>query len=84
MSHEPTQPSPTAVRCRRATPAHRPRRPGAPVPVASGRSHRRARSGGILNLLLIGAAIVAIGGVAFAIGRSTAPADALTQVGAFP
>ncbi len=32
----------------------------------------------------LGAAIVAIGGVAFAIGRSTAPASALTQVGAFP
>jgi hypothetical protein len=44
----------------------------------------RTRSGGILNLLLIGAAIVAIGGVAFAIGRSTAPANALTQVGAIP
>ena len=43
----------------------------------------RARSGGILNLLLIGAAIVAIGGVAFAVGRSTAPAAAFQRAGAF-
>lgn len=42
----------------------------------------RAKSGGILNLLLIGAAIVAIGGVAFAIGRSTAPAGTVQGLGA--
>jgi hypothetical protein len=41
----------------------------------------RTRSGGILNLLLIGAAVVAIGGVAFAVGRSTAPASAFQRAG---
>ena len=35
----------------------------------------------MLNLLLIGAAILAVGGVAFAIGRSTAPASAFPGVG---
>lgn len=70
MSVEPTQPSMPAT-------------PGpSPVPVVA--VAPRGRSGGILNLLLIGAAIVAIGGVAFAVGRMTAPANALTQVGAFP
>lgn len=73
MSLESTQPSVPAT-------------PGGPgpgsVPVVA--AAPRARSGGILNLLLIGATIVAIGGVAFAIGRSTAPGNALTQVGAFP
>ncbi len=39
----------------------------------------RAKSGGILNLLLVGAAIIAIGGVAFAIGRATAPANAFQR-----
>jgi hypothetical protein len=52
-----------------------------PVPVVA--VAPRARSGGILNLLLIGAAIVAIGGVAFAVGRSTAPAVAFQPAGAF-
>ena len=42
---------------------------------------RRAKSGGILNLLLIGAAILAVGGVAFAVGRSTAPVAAATGRG---
>ena len=45
---------------------------GAPpgLPSLRSRPHRRrASSGGVLNLLLIGAAIVAIGGVAFAVGR---------------
>ena len=41
----------------------------------------RAKSGGVLNLLLVGAAILAIGGVAFAVGRSTAPASAFPGVG---
>ena len=73
MSLESTQPSVPAT----------PGGPGpGPVPVVA--VAPRPRSGGVLNLLLIGAAIVAIGGVAFAFGRSTAPANALTQVGAFP
>ena len=41
----------------------------------------RRRSGGILNLLLIGAAILAIGGVAFAVGRSTAPVSPVGRFG---
>ena len=52
-----------------------------PVPVVTVSS--RPRSGRLLNLLLIGAAIVAVGGVAFAVGRSTAPASALPRFGAF-
>ena len=51
----------------------------APAPVVS--VPPRARSGGILNVLLVGAAIVAIGGVAFAIGRMTAPASAFPGAG---
>jgi hypothetical protein len=56
--------------------------PARPVPVVA--VAPRAKSGGILNLLLIGAAILAVGGVAFAIGRSSAPASAFQQVGAVP
>ncbi len=41
----------------------------------------RRRSGGVLNLLLIGAAILAIGGVAFAVGRSTAPTSPVGRFG---
>ena len=52
-----------------------------PVPVVTVSS--RPRSSRLLNLLLIGAAIVAVGGVAFAVGRSTAPASALPRFGAF-
>jgi hypothetical protein len=48
----------------------------APITVAP-----RRRSGGALNLLLVGAAMLAIGGVAFAIGRSTAPVSAFPGVG---
>jgi hypothetical protein len=43
----------------------------------------RTKSGAWLNILLGAAAVVAIGGVAFAIGRSTAP-TATVSVGAFP
>jgi len=52
-----------------------------PVPVVTASS--RPRSGRLLNLLLIGAAIIAVGGVAFAVGRSTAPAATLPRFGAF-
>jgi hypothetical protein len=48
--------------------------PASPLPTpASGTSTRR-RSSRILDLALAGAAVLAIGGVAFAIGRATAPA----------
>ena len=49
----------------------RPSRPPSTVAVAT-----RRRSAGWLNLLLGAAAILAVGGVAFAVGRSTAPAAA--------
>jgi hypothetical protein len=52
------------------------------VPVAK----RKGAGGGWLNVVLVIAAAVAIGGVAFAIGRSTAPASASTGngLGNFP
>ena len=53
--------------------------PVAPVVVAT----HKASSGRWLNLLLGAAAIIAVGGVAFAIGRSTAPAAAFAP-GTFP
>jgi Domain of unknown function (DUF5666) len=60
-----------------------PIQPGAPVPspVSVVAVAPRARSSGVLNLLLIGAAILAVGGVAFAIGRSSAPASGFRGVG---
>jgi hypothetical protein len=64
------------------SPAPAPSTPVAPVaPVVA--IAPRPKSGGLLNLLLIGAAILAIGGVAFAVGRSTAPASAFPGVGDF-
>ena len=65
MTLDPTQPIPSA-----ATPSV----PAAePVPT---RVTVRKRSSSVLNFLLIGAAAVAIGGVAFAAGRTTAPSAA--------
>ena len=60
-----------------------PSQPVAPVPSPSPvvAVAPRARSGGVLNLLLVGAAMLAIGGVAFALGRSSAPAAAFPGVG---
>jgi hypothetical protein len=60
-----------------------PTRPVAPMPSPAPvvAVAPRAKSGGVLNLLLVGAAILAIGGVAFAVGRSTAPASAFPGVG---
>ena len=57
--------------------------PAAPVAPVVAVAPRRT-SGGILNILLVGAAILAIGGVAFAIGRATAPAGTFQRAGAFP
>ncbi len=80
MTMDPTQP---VAPVPSPTDAARPRRTVAPVaPVAPVVAVApRAKSGGVLNLLLIGAAILAVGGVAFAIGRSTAPASAFPGVG---
>jgi len=70
---------PTHAVAPETSPSPAPSTPAAPVaPVAV---TPRPRSGGVLNLLLIGAAILAVGGVAFAIGRSTAPASAFPGVG---
>ena len=72
---QPVAPEPTAV----------PTTPVAPAPVtvaATPGPARTASSGGRwLNLLLVVAAAVAIGGIAFAIGRGTAPASASTGNG---
>ena len=52
-----------------------------PAPVVA----PKKKSGGVTNALLIGAAFVAIGGIAFAGGRATAPAAATTGFpGGFP
>jgi hypothetical protein len=72
MTTDPTQPvTPVTPQAPAPSPA--------PAPVVA--VAPRARTGGILNLLLIGAAILAVGGVAFAIGRTTAPASAFPGVG---
>lgn len=49
--------------------------PAAPLP-ASAAAPARRRSSRALDLALAGAAVLAIGGVAFAIGRATTPASA--------
>jgi hypothetical protein len=51
--------------------------PAAPLPAPAAAPARR-RSSRALDLALAGAAVLAIGGVAFAIGRATAPASAAT------
>jgi hypothetical protein len=81
MTMDPTQPAAPAT-----SPAPAPGAPSAPTapvaPVAPVMAVApRAKSGGVLNLLLVGAAILAVGGVAFAIGRSTAPASTFPLVG---
>ena len=51
---------------------------GIPAPAAAPVVTPKKRSGGMTNVLLVGAACVAIGGVAFAGGRATAPTAAAT------
>jgi hypothetical protein len=51
--------------------------PAAPAAATTSAGAARKRSAGWLNLLLGAAAVIAVGGVAFAIGRSTAPTDAI-------
>jgi hypothetical protein len=51
-------------------------------PVEFGGVQPRSRSSRILNLALVAAVVVAIGGVSFAVGRGTAPASAPTNFGA--
>jgi hypothetical protein len=77
MTMDPTEPVTPAVRPAPApaeSPSPAPAASPAPAPVVA--VAPRAKSSGVLNLLLIGAAVVAVGGVAFAIGRTTAPASA--------
>jgi hypothetical protein len=80
---QPGAPEPAAVPTTPVTPA--------PVTVAAtaGPARKTSSGGRWLNLVLVVAAAVAIGGVAFAIGRGTAPASASTGngpvfEGAFP
>ena len=73
--YQPVAPEPTTV----------PTTPVAPAPVTAaalpGPARKSSSGGRWLNLVLVVAATVAIGGVAFAIGRSTAPASAVTGNG---
>ncbi len=94
MSDDPTQPTPQPVTwsapAEPMLPATAPATPPQPSldpvrPTIS--TPRRSSSGRWLNLLLGVAAAVAIGGVAFAVGRSTAPtapAAGFRNGGAFP
>jgi hypothetical protein len=63
-----------------------PIQPAAPVPSPAPvvAVPPRSRSGGVLNILLIVAAALALGGVAFAVGRSTAPVTTLQGLGNGP
>jgi uncharacterized protein DUF5666 len=69
FDNEPTAPAPTA-----------PVPTTAPVPPTTAPANPvvmpKRRSNQLLDLALLGAAVIAIGGVAFAIGRGTAPAAA--------
>jgi hypothetical protein len=51
-----------------------PATPAGPLPAPVPPAPLRRRSSRIIDLALVGAAVIAIGGVAFAIGRATAPA----------
>jgi len=75
MTMDPTQPVTPVTPTTAVTPAAGP----APVPVVAVAS--RPKAVGILNALLVGAAVLAVAGVAFAIGRTTAPASAFPGVG---
>jgi Domain of unknown function (DUF5666) len=79
MTMDPTQPVTPVTPVTPATPPPVAGASPAPVPVVA--VAPRQKAGGILNLLLIGAAILAVGGVAFAIGRTTAPASAFPGIG---
>jgi Domain of unknown function (DUF5666) len=79
MTMDPTQPVTPATPATPVTPPAGPDLNPAPIPAVA--VAPRQKAGGILNLLLIGAAILAVGGVAFAIGRTTAPASAFPGVG---
>ena len=81
VSDDPTQPTPQPVTWSAPAEPMPPATPTAPTPPGPSldpvrptiSTPRRSSSGRWLNLLLGVAAAVAIGGVAFAVGRSTAP-----------
>jgi hypothetical protein len=76
----PVTPAPAAIP---PTAPAAPASPSAAVnPVSPATVTPRRGGGAWVNLLLVGAAVIAVGGVAFAIGRTTAPAAAST-VGTF-
>ena len=59
----------------------KPATPAAPLPApAPAAAPGRRRSSRVLDVALAGAAVLAIGGVAFAIGRATAPASAAVDL----
>ena len=76
----PVAPAPAAAS---AVPTAPVASPAGPLPAGTlSQPAKRTRSGGgVLNVVLVIAAAVAIGGVAFAVGRSTAPASAVIGTG---
>jgi hypothetical protein len=76
MSMEPSQPvSRAPAPSEPPAPITRPAEAGAHAVIVD---RPRAASGGVLNVLLVLAAVLAAGGVAFAVGRSTAPVGAFS------
>ena len=71
----PAEPAPASA----AAPAPAPTATSTPAPAPARRS-----GGPWLNVLLVVALAIAVGGVAFAVGRSTAPAAAATTGNGFP
>jgi hypothetical protein len=55
-----------------AAPSPSPTPSPSPAPIAS----PKKKGGGLVNVVLVVAALVAVGGIAFAVGRTTAPAQA--------
>jgi hypothetical protein len=78
MTSSPQQPFSTGS----GTPGTGPDLSPDPVPVTTPVVQTRSKSSRAINVLLGLAVVVAIGGVAFAVGRATAPAT--SQAGAFP
>ena len=82
MTFDPDRPTPPEPLdpAQPASPATQPVAPAGPMaPLVKPKSSSRA-----LNAVLAFAAVVAIGGIAFAIGRTTAPVAAADPRGAFP
>jgi hypothetical protein len=86
---QPT-PVPTTPVSPQAAPAWTPDPPAMPAnapvaaPVTAKQSARRGPSGRVLNVILAGALVLAVSGIAFAAGRMTAPVAAAIGPGNFP